>query len=40
MIQVTSPSLTDSPKLEKQVSELVSQINGEFGSLDFIPCHH
>ena len=27
-------------KLEKQVSELVSQINGEFGSLDFIPCHH
>ncbi|KIY47893.1 glycosyltransferase family 20 protein [Fistulina hepatica ATCC 64428] len=40
MIQVTSPSLTDSPKLERQVSELVSQINGEYGSLDFIPVHH
>jgi trehalose 6-phosphate synthase/phosphatase len=40
MIQVTSPALTDSPKLERQVSELVSQINGEFGSLDFIPVHH
>ncbi|KXN84045.1 Trehalose-phosphatase [Leucoagaricus sp. SymC.cos] len=40
MIQVTSPALTDSPKLEKQVSELVSHINGEYGSLDFIPVHH
>ncbi|KAG9047433.1 threalose-6-phosphate phosphatase [Serendipita sp. 407] len=40
MIQVTSPSLTDAPKLERQVSELVAHINGEFGSLDFIPVHH
>ncbi|KAF9440738.1 glycosyltransferase family 20 protein [Macrolepiota fuliginosa MF-IS2] len=40
MIQVTSPALTDSPKLERQVSELVSHINGEYGSLDFIPVHH
>ncbi|KIM27999.1 glycosyltransferase family 20 protein [Serendipita vermifera MAFF 305830] len=40
MIQVTSPSLTDAPKLERQVSELVSNINGEYGSLDFIPVHH
>jgi trehalose-6-phosphate synthase len=40
LIQVTSPSLTDSPKLERQVSELVSHINGEYGSLDFIPVHH
>lgn len=40
MIQVTSPSLTDAPKLERQVSELVANINGEFGSLDFIPVHH
>ncbi|KAF7316467.1 Trehalose-6-phosphate phosphatase [Mycena indigotica] len=39
-IQVTSPALTDSPKLERQVSELVANINGEFGSLDFIPVHH
>ena len=27
-------------KLERQVSELVSQINGEYGGLDFIPVHH
>lgn len=40
MIQVTSPSLTDAPKLERQVSELVAHINGEYGSLDFIPVHH
>ncbi|KAJ7185313.1 trehalose-6-phosphate phosphatase [Mycena filopes] len=40
LIQVTSPALTDSPKLERQVSELVANINGEFGSLDFIPVHH
>ena len=38
--QVTSPALTDSPKLERQVSELVAHINGEYGSLDFIPVHH
>ncbi|KAI0316381.1 trehalose-6-phosphate phosphatase [Amylostereum chailletii] len=40
LIQVTSPALSDSPKLERQVSELVSQINGEYGGLDFIPVHH
>jgi trehalose 6-phosphate synthase/phosphatase len=40
MIQVTSPALSDSPKLERQVSELVAHINGEYGSLDFIPVHH
>ncbi|KAJ7255827.1 trehalose 6-phosphate phosphatase [Mycena haematopus] len=40
LIQVTSPSLTDSPKLERQISELVAGVNGEFGSLDFVPVHH
>lgn len=40
MIQVTSPALTDSPKLERQVTEMVAHINGEYGSLDFIPCHY
>jgi len=40
LIQVTSPALTDSPKLERMVSELVAHINGEYGSLDFIPVHH
>ncbi|KIK03192.1 glycosyltransferase family 20 protein [Laccaria amethystina LaAM-08-1] len=40
MIQVTSPALTDSPKLERMVSEIVAHINGEYGSLDFIPMRH
>ncbi|MCO5600111.1 hypothetical protein L7F22_054219 [Adiantum nelumboides] len=40
LIQVTAPSLNDSPILERQVSELVSHINGEFGSLSFTPVHH
>ena len=40
LIQVTSPALNESPKLERQVSELVAHINGEYGSLDFIPVHH
>ncbi|KAH6908364.1 trehalose-6-phosphate phosphatase [Coprinopsis sp. MPI-PUGE-AT-0042] len=40
MIQVTSPALTDSPKLERLVSEIVAHINGEYGSLDFVPVHH
>ncbi|KAG6897969.1 hypothetical protein C0993_007209 [Termitomyces sp. T159_Od127] len=31
MIQVTSPAMTDSPKLERAVSELVAHINGEYG---------
>ncbi|RDB27027.1 Alpha,alpha-trehalose-phosphate synthase [UDP-forming] A [Hypsizygus marmoreus] len=38
MIQVTSPALTDSPKLERVVSELVAHINGEYGSLDLFRC--
>ncbi|KAJ6562568.1 trehalose 6-phosphate phosphatase [Mycena capillaripes] len=40
LIQVTSPALTDSPRLERQISEMVAGINGEFGSLDFVPVHH
>jgi len=40
LIQVTAPSMNDSPLLERQVSELVSHINGEFGSLSFTPVHH
>ncbi|KZS96206.1 trehalose-6-phosphate phosphatase [Sistotremastrum niveocremeum HHB9708] len=40
LIQVTAPAQADSSKLEHQVSELVASINGEFGSLDFIPIHH
>ncbi|KAJ3299552.1 threalose-6-phosphate phosphatase [Borealophlyctis nickersoniae] len=41
LIQVTSPAAqTDSHKLESKVSELVSRINGNFGSLEFAPVHH
>lgn len=40
LIQVTAPSMNDSPLLERQVSELVAHINGEFGSLSFTPVHH
>ncbi|KAH8553826.1 glycosyltransferase family 20-domain-containing protein [Umbelopsis sp. PMI_123] len=40
LIQVTSPGVTESRKLETKVSELVSQINGKFGSLEFTPVHH
>lgn len=40
LIQITAPSLTDSPMLERKVSELVSTINGQFGSLSHTPCIH
>ena len=40
LTQVTSSVLPDSPKLERQVSELVAHINEEFGCLNFIPVHH
>ncbi|PWN38014.1 uncharacterized protein FA14DRAFT_109657, partial [Meira miltonrushii] len=40
LIQVTAPSMNDNPMLERQVSELVAHINGEFGSLSFTPVHH
>ncbi|KAG2183739.1 hypothetical protein INT43_006750 [Umbelopsis isabellina] len=40
LIQVTSPGVTESRKLETKVSEMVSQINGKFGSLEFTPVHH
>ena len=40
IIQVTSPALTDSPKLERMASEIVAQINGEYESLDLVPVYH
>lgn len=40
LIQVTSPSPGDSPALATKVSELVDQINGAYGSLEFQPVHH
>jgi len=40
LIQVTSPSNSEGPKLEQQVSELVAHINGTYGSLHFSPVQH
>ncbi|KAI9221325.1 glycosyltransferase family 20-domain-containing protein [Blastocladiella britannica] len=52
LIQVTSPTTTggqmlaqgkgsrDQGKLEAKISELVANINGKYGSLDFSPVHH
>ncbi|KAL4403155.1 trehalose phosphatase [Malassezia pachydermatis] len=40
LIQITLPTINSSPKLERQVSELVSKINGHFGSLSFTPVQH
>ncbi|KAG0338719.1 threalose-6-phosphate phosphatase [Podila humilis] len=40
LIQVTSPSLVDNPKLEAKIAEMVANINGTFGSLNFTPVHH
>ncbi|KAJ3062689.1 threalose-6-phosphate phosphatase [Podochytrium sp. JEL0797] len=40
LIQVTTPPQRDAPRLETKVTELVSRINGIFGSLEFVPVHH
>jgi trehalose 6-phosphate synthase/phosphatase len=40
LIQVTTPALSESPKLERMTAELVSHINGLYGTLDFTPVHH
>ncbi|CCJ29194.1 unnamed protein product, partial [Pneumocystis jirovecii] len=39
-IQVTSPVNDDTSKFEKQVQDLVAEINGTYGSLEFTPVHH
>ncbi|KAG5438370.1 hypothetical protein PCANB_002858 [Pneumocystis canis] len=39
-IQVTSPVNDDTSKFEKQVQDLVAEINGTYGSLEFTPIHH
>ncbi|KAJ1964032.1 hypothetical protein IWQ62_003044 [Dispira parvispora] len=40
LIQVTSPALVDSPRLESRISELVTRINSTYGSLEFTPIHY
>lgn len=40
LIQVATPTHGDHSKLETKISELVSQINGAYGSLEFTPVHY
>ncbi|KAK6334369.1 threalose-6-phosphate phosphatase [Orbilia blumenaviensis] len=40
LIQVTSPSQSEGPKVEHQVSELVAHINGTYGSIHSSPVQH
>ncbi|KAI7867163.1 glycosyltransferase family 20-domain-containing protein [Spinellus fusiger] len=40
LIQVATPTFGDHSKLETKVSEVVSHINGLYGSLEFTPVHY
>ncbi|KAL9552630.1 hypothetical protein PS6_004380 [Mucor atramentarius] len=40
LIQVATPTHGDHSKLEAKISEAVSHINSEFGSIAFVPCHY
>ncbi|KAL0073657.1 glycosyltransferase family 20-domain-containing protein [Phycomyces blakesleeanus] len=40
LIQVTTPTHGDHSKLENKVSEIISHVNGLYGSLEFTPIHH
>ncbi len=40
LVQVTSPGMSESAKIESKVSELISQINGQYGSLQYAPIQH
>lgn len=40
LVQVTTPALSEQRDLETKVAELVSHINGAYGTLDYAPVHH
>jgi trehalose 6-phosphate synthase/phosphatase len=40
LIQVSSPSYTHSKRMEKKVTELVNEINGTYGTLNYSPVLH
>ncbi|KAJ3203722.1 threalose-6-phosphate phosphatase [Entophlyctis luteolus] len=40
LIQVTTPPHHDASRLESKITDLVSRINGTFGSLESVPVHH
>jgi trehalose 6-phosphate synthase/phosphatase len=39
-VQVSTPSPSENANTERQISEIISKINGMFGSLEFLPVHH
>ncbi|RCI04075.1 threalose-6-phosphate phosphatase [Rhizopus stolonifer] len=40
LIQVATPTFGDHSKLEAKISEVVSHINSQFGSIEFFPVHY
>lgn len=40
LIQVTSPAYSIATRIDTKVNEIISRINGTFGSLNFLPVHH
>ena len=43
LIQITTPldsKITNENQISYEITSLIAQINGEFGSLDYIPIHH
>ncbi|KAJ1913039.1 hypothetical protein H4219_005375 [Mycoemilia scoparia] len=40
LIQVTQPGQRRIPKLETKISEIITSINSDYGSLEFCPIHH
>ncbi|KAI8148422.1 glycosyltransferase family 20-domain-containing protein [Fennellomyces sp. T-0311] len=40
LIQVTSPGVVESSRLEIKLAEAVNRINSQYGSLEFSPVHH
>ncbi|VVT49671.1 uncharacterized protein SAPINGB_P002385 [Magnusiomyces paraingens] len=40
LIQVTSPAYANTDKMEEKIAEMISHINGTYGSLDYSPIQH
>ena len=40
LVQVSNPSSSNDVQTQRNVSELISKINGSFGSLEYVPVHH
>lgn len=40
LVQVSSPSSSNDIQTQRNISELISKINGTFGSLEYVPVHH